>query len=48
MASDRSRSIDRPHFGYNGVVAQQGARDVDRELSTRNKGWPPSAPPSTP
>jgi Family of unknown function (DUF6519) len=33
MSSDRSRRIETPHFGYNGVVAQQGRVVLDRDFN---------------
>ncbi len=33
MASDRSRPIDKPRFGYAGVVAQQGRVTLDRDVN---------------
>ena len=35
MASDRSRRTDRPHFGYAGVVAQQGRVILDRDFNAQ-------------
>jgi hypothetical protein len=35
MASDRSRRTDRPHFGYVGVVAQQGRVILDRDFNAQ-------------
>src|SRR5579862_1200147 len=35
MPSDRSRRIDRPHFGYTGVVAQQGRVILDRDFNAQ-------------
>src|ERR1700736_6344289 len=35
MASDRSRRTDRPHFGYFGVVAQQGRVFLDRDFNAQ-------------
>ena len=33
MSSDRSRRIETPHFGYKGVVAQQGRVVLDRDFN---------------
>src|SRR5580698_10076118 len=35
MASDRSRRTDPPHFGYTGVVAQQGRVILDRDFNAQ-------------
>jgi Family of unknown function (DUF6519) len=35
MPSDRSRRIDRAHFGYTGVVAQQGRVILDRDFNAQ-------------
>ena len=35
MSSDRSRRIETPHFGYNGVVAQQGRVVLDRDFNAQ-------------